>query len=502
MANQFLEKIDGIYETIESFLNGYCCSTKLQNIFSNFLISFIYGNIINNFFINLTQENIKEYSLPKGKIGKIKEKFSDICNEAKNATSISNIYENITEKTYENFKENIKENLKEFYLIIEHIEKEIDYNKIKLVIKEYTKKIKTTGIKSDDDFYLFVVTSVIELHIEKHHQLPKNISKINNVVKDITTNSITSTADSIVKTLDKNLSRMIKDENRLKRSFETELFSLWEKPINFLEGLINISLESVEQHYTTLTENIDEIGQYKLEALTKLHIRAINVSKEILLLCKSGYPDGAIARWRSLYELSITMVFLAENEDWVAEQYLDHIYVSDYKEATAYKNCYRKLGYTAIGKKTYSIIKKNHEMVNKKYGQGYSKDYGWIPKSILKDRNFYALEKFVKFEKYRTIYKTASRMIHSNPNSFSSLATVHYEQDIMLLGPSLLGLSEPIENCTISILYISLAILNLSPDFNSILNIKIISTWVSKTRDSVYDTLEQIEEKGLTNHDT
>ena len=292
---------------------------------------------------------------------------------------------------------------------------------------------------------------------------------------------------------------MIKDENKLKRSFETELFSLWQRPINLLEGLIKISSESIEQHYRTLKENIDEIGQYKLEALIKLHIRAINISNEILLLNKSGYPDGAIARWRSLYELSIVLVFLSENEDWVAERYLDHIFVSDYKEAAAYKNCYRKLGYAAIERKTYSIIKKNYEMANEKYGQEYSKDYGWIPKSILKDRNFSALEKYVKFEKYRTIYKTASKMVHSNPSCFSSLATEHYGQDVMLLGPSVLGLSEPIENCTISILYISLAILNITPNFDSVLSIKIISDWVSQTRDSVYDTLEQIEEKGLTN---
>ena len=68
------------------------------------------------------------------------------------------------------------------------------------------------------------------------------------------------------------------------------------------------------------------------EVLLRLHARGIQISKEILVLFRNGYADGAFARWRTLYELSIVGLFISKHGNQIAKQYKDYASVETFKE--------------------------------------------------------------------------------------------------------------------------------------------------------------------------
>lgn len=59
-------------------------------------------------------------------------------------------------------------------------------------------------------------------------------------------------------------------------------------------------------------------------AHAEVSIRAVSVGHEILALLRAGYPRGAHARWRTLYELSVVSEVLLEGGRRAAARFLNH----------------------------------------------------------------------------------------------------------------------------------------------------------------------------------
>jgi len=73
------------------------------------------------------------------------------------------------------------------------------------------------------------------------------------------------------------------------------------------------------------------------EALRAIHGRAMLVYAEIICLLENGYPDGASARFRSLYELWIVAEFIDNDIDDVARAYIESEKSKSENEASHYK---------------------------------------------------------------------------------------------------------------------------------------------------------------------
>ena len=137
--SDFCKQIDEAYSSIESFLNEYSESAILQSYFIDIFKSCFYANLINLFFINLNKENVKEFDLPRGKIGQIKKKFKDLRKEIKLAFSFSLKNKKIDGEFYDNFKKRIKKDFPEFQKITQEIEKKIELKKTRDYLKKKAK---------------------------------------------------------------------------------------------------------------------------------------------------------------------------------------------------------------------------------------------------------------------------------------------------------------------------------------------------------------------------
>lgn len=127
---------------------------------------------------------------------------------------------------------------------------------------------------------------------------------------EIAANAMEAAADHLIEQFIDEYHSALRTEQFCREGFEHRLHAKWYTALGFLEFfiLLNQNLGRARNHYyrETAAENDD----YVFDALTRLHARGCQVSREILTLLKSGYADGADARWRSLHELATTAFFI------------------------------------------------------------------------------------------------------------------------------------------------------------------------------------------------
>lgn len=498
MDNKSYNELDKVYLQIKEFLNKYTKSTILQSFSLNVFESFFYANLINNFFINLNRKIIKEYNLPRRNIWIIKKKYKQLQKDIKLVLSLSPKKKKIDDKAYNNFKLRIKKDFPEFQKIIFEIEKEIDIKKAKIYLKKKEKEIKKFG-KPDKDFNAFFITSALEFYVQKEKYLPIG-KKLDKLIKFLIKEILPKFSQEVTKTLKKSSKEMLNYQRKCQKGFENRLYKKWKKPLDLLECSINISIESGEEHQKKLSKTTDNTNNFKRKALIKLHARALQISNEILILLKSGYADGANARWRSLHELVVISFFLLDNSNDVSKRYLEHIIVKNFKEAEDYRKYCKKLGYLPIERKEFNKIKKEKENICRKYSDRFQKDYGWIPSSILSGRHFRALEEHVKLDKLRPLYNLSCDSVHGGAKGFYRLGLMDdYQDKILLVGASNYGLADPLQNTAISLLHISICLLNLEPDFESKIQMQVMNNYISEIGIKAVNIQKQIEKEESLN---
>lgn len=482
MDNHFHHALVSLCDDFLKLLNSYQKSDKLQKYFADLLSSFFYGNIIINFFNNLTRSNVKEYSLPYGKIKEINEFFGILKLKSKKGVSSFKKNDRISREDYNEFKNGIKKSYPDFFTIIQHIEKEINYPIQEKKLHDCINKIKNTGvIPKDATMDIVWKTLMLEYSIESSDWKLTNLSKSS---FEMLNNALEKMSSEILTHLDKNFEEMLKNEQKRSDEYENIIQEIWLDPFRLMRGFIKICSESVEMYLYELSQMKYEDQHFKLEALSKLFNRAIQIANEILILANHGYADGAFARWRSLHEIMVISLFLNDNEEDISERFLDFAHVSNYQDALIYKEKYKKLGYASMGRKELNILKRNFEEVKQRYGPDFTKKMGWIPTKLSIARNFLALEAHVKFDKFRPFYRQASNLIHVDHSSFFSLGNCdpHKYFDYE---PSPWGLAEPLDNCIFSLLNTTLCILNYNPTFESVLKMKVICEWSSRASNAI-----------------
>lgn len=483
MNEKYYDDLESASTTIIDFLNEYRESKILKDFAYQLIDSIVYANLIINFFRNLNRENVIECNLPYGKIGEIRKNFKHYHRNSKLALSASEKSDFITCKDYSDFKVNVENKYPEFTAIINYIEDEIDLKRNSKFLISQKKRIAKAG-KKEANMHDELLTIMIEQFVKANKNLP-NSSDIENLVKNVfknfTKETLPEISDQIMERLHKDSRRMLRDERKITNQFNKRRYKTWKDSIDLFECMIKVSLESGQEQQQKLINKEDGKDNFKREALLKIHARALHISNEILVLLKAGYADGANARWRSLHELAVVAFFLLDQRDEVSKRYLEHTTIKAYKQAQDYRTCYKRLGYPPFDRKTYNQHKKEKEFLINKYGKGFNGEWGWIPESILKCRNFRELEKIVKLDHWYPFYSLSCDAVHAGSKGFYRLGLMDdYQDEVMLIGPTNYGLADVFQNASISLLHVSLCLLRLESDFDSIIQMQILGKYASE----------------------
>jgi len=317
--------------------------------------------------------------------------------------------------------------------------------------------------------------------------LSSKVDKFANGIDETMQNLVESITDamaqSVLCTLEQRMDDMQEDQEIIYNDFAENIQLVWGVPLGLLQGLIVISDEVAQGYITKYGDTqIDNIVQ---ELLIRIHAKANQVAKEILTLLKNGFSDGAQARWRTLHELAVVCVFISEHGEDVATRYINHEAVGTYKAAIQYNDYYIRLGATEISSEEIDSMQEEYLDLLAEYGQTYKNDYGWAAKALnLKKPTFRDIEASVELDHHRPYYKLASANVHANPSGVFNSLGLFPEEDIILAGPSNLGLIHPAQSTIISLNIITTTMLTYEANIDFIVISKAMAEYGHKVENA------------------
>lgn len=114
--------------------------------------------------------------------------------------------------------------------------------------------------------------------------------------------------------------------------------------------------------------NPPEVVRY---ATVMLMTRALSVGNEISALVRAGFPVGARARWRTLYELDVVAAILLAGNRGTAARYINHRWVI---VAKRHEEFFRsEAEWAPAAPEVLRMARK----FTKRYGEPYQSTYGW-----------------------------------------------------------------------------------------------------------------------------
>ena len=246
--------------------------------------------------------------------------------------------------------------------------------------------------------------------------------------------------------------------------FEARLEARWGRGLDLADLVVWHGLESGKWVNELLRPGAVTRKDQKFEALIRLHGKAAMTAREVFVLLRSGFSSGALARWRTLHEVWVVFLLLADGDEELSRRYLVHEVVESLKGQEEYEEIWEVLGLEPPDW-TAAERRKAREDLVAEFDRAFLQDYGWAaPLFNNKAKKFKELEKCAKLDQWRGYYRLASHGTHANSKgilwNIQSLATV----DVVWAGPSNAGLLDPAQLTLIALANITVSLLAYAVD--------------------------------------
>lgn len=301
-------------------------------------------------------------------------------------------------------------------------------------------------------------------------------SCLSSSASDFINETIPEIADTIVLSLNKESEKHLKLIRDYADGFVDRNIERWKSGFDALEIFIITCSEIGEDFNSTNRDRAARENNVKFDTVVRLHARACHISSEILWLLKGGFADGAHARWRALHEVVVTALFLSAHENELSIRYRQHEVIESYKGMTQYNHYEPRLNIVKFSEEELMECKLAYEELLSKYGQEFKTSYGWAA-NVLNNKkpNFFNIEEAVDLDHFRPYYKWASQNIHANAHGINSkLGLAEAKEDVLLVGASNSGMTDPAQLTALSLSQISVGLLNIYSNIDTLITQHVI----------------------------
>jgi hypothetical protein len=309
---------------------------------------------------------------------------------------------------------------------------------------------------------------------------------IGQLIADVTPEAV----DLIKGSLQKTAKKMLKEHRALARGFEKRNIKRWSKAFDLLETHIVFCTEAGEEFNTSYRPTAVKNNNIVFDIVVRHHARACHIAQEVLHLLKSGFADAAQARWRALHEVNATAMFIAKHGQDCAERFYFHDIVDSYDGMLEHKKYEDRLQEKAASQDEIDSCKLEYDKVISRYGNKFKDYYGWASNIFPTYRRvgFIAIEKNVNLDHMRPYYKWASQNVHSGSKGMRSrLGLCEAKEDILLVGQSNSGITDPAHATAISLFQITCTLLVLEPTIDHIVLMKIMDDYQEDVGSALMD---------------
>ena len=247
-------------------------------------------------------------------------------------------------------------------------------------------------------------------------------------------------------------------------AFEARLEARWGRGLDLADLVADEAFESGRWVNELLRSANATDHDHRFEALIRLHGKAVMTSREVMVLLRSGYSSGALARWRTLHEVWVVFLILADSDEELSRRYLAHEIVESLKAQQEYEETWEALGEEAPD---WSISER-HEIRQEladEFGRTFLRDYGWAaPLFGDSPPKFRQLQEHAELDHWRGYYRMASHGTHANPKgvtwNIQELAPI----DVVWAGPSDAGLADPAQCSLIALASLTVGLMAFALD--------------------------------------
>jgi hypothetical protein len=238
--------------------------------------------------------------------------------------------------------------------------------------------------------------------------------------------------------------------------FRARLEERWGDGFDLLRMLLAISREIGEDAQKRFRKSRAKKNLILRSLLLRLHARACQVMAEIITLMENGFADGAMARWRTLYEIGVVATVIVDAGERLAERYVDHDAVESKAALDEHDRCYGQLDYKYTAARHRKRILRAYDAAILKYGKEFGSTYGWAVEYLgLKRPTFRDLEAVVQRSMMRPYYKLASDNVHAGTKGLFYRLGQLSDQSFIIAGASNFGFADPGQNTAFTITQIT-----------------------------------------------
>ncbi len=323
---------------------------------------------------------------------------------------------------------------------------------------------------------------ILTERLEKFPDKADEIS-IDKIIANVTPEAV----KHIKKSLLNSAQGMLAERRRISKEFQQRNIKRWAKAFDILETHIVICTEVGEEFNNSYRPGAVDKKDLIFDLIVRHHARACHISQEILCLLKSGYADAAHARWRALHEVNATAMFIVKHGPECAERFYFHDVIDSYYAMVEHKKYEHRIQEKGPSQQEIEECKEQYDLLVNKYGKKFSGHYGWAS-HVFPDNNrvgFGAIEKDVGLDHMRPYYKWASQNIHAGSKGLRNrLGLCESKEDILLVGQSNSGMTDPAHATAISLCEITSTMLTLRPTLDHIVVMKIIADYENEVGDT------------------
>ncbi len=318
--------------------------------------------------------------------------------------------------------------------------------------------------------------------LRKNPELSENFD-----VDDFFSSCVNSTVELVESSLLATTQDTLLEMRKASKEFVERNTERWSEAFELLETLLIICTEAGDNINNFLRPKAVKEKNLLFDLIVRHHARACHIAQEILCLLQNGFADAAHSRWRALHEVTATAMFISKHGKECAERFYFHDVIDTYNFMKEHKKYEDRLQEKGPSAKEITEAKEGYDELISLYGREYADNYGWASYLFPNQKKvgFASIEKDVGLDHMRPYYKWASQNIHAGSKGLRNrLGLAEAKEDVLLVGQSNSGMTDPAHAMAISLSQITLTLLMLEPNLDSAVMMKIITDYEQKVGDA------------------
>jgi hypothetical protein len=284
--------------------------------------------------------------------------------------------------------------------------------------------------------------------------------------------------------------------------FEERLRVHWGEALDLCQVVVEI-IHQASQQFSDRNSHVAGDQATLLGVLHRLNGQALRVAREVHALASAGYPLGALSLSRTSHEISVRAIVLSEfgstpGHTDLAERFLRHADVVNYKDAVIYQRDVEKLGYEPFDDKTLDALRLRSDHAKSRYDKYFPGPYGWasgLPGLPSPSPTFEHLEELAGLAHHRGLYKWSSHLVHADAKALRLTMVERGGRSAILTAATNQALADPAQHALIGLYRTFVSLVTSVPiSFYDLQICHVLGILVDKTDHLLVDAEHSVDE--------